>query len=97
MSVGLVLPCSRASPGSMFVSQDVDDLLDELCGCHMVAVLGGSDQVVTHFLLVSFLRCVLSAVRLQRKEGQTHDTFCKCIHRKHMHKCFKGMDFTVHT
>lgn len=80
----------------MFVSQDVDNLLDELRGCHMVAVLGGSDQVVTHFFLVSLFRCVLSAVRLQRKEEQTHDTFCKCIHRKHMHKCFKRMDFTVH-
>ena len=54
----------------MFVSQDVDYLLDELRGCYMVAVLGSSDQVVTHFFLVSLFRCVLSAVGLQRKEEQ---------------------------
>lgn len=38
-----VLPYGRAAPGSMFVSQDVDYLLDELRGCHMVAVLGRTD------------------------------------------------------
>lgn len=56
------LPDGRASPGSVFVRQDVDDLLDELRGRHVVAVLGRSDQVVAHFLLVSLLCRVLSAV-----------------------------------
>lgn len=68
-----VLPYGRASPGSMFVSQDVDYFLDELCGCHVVAVLCCPDQVVTHFLLISLLCCVLSTVRLRRKKKRiTH-------------------------
>jgi len=60
------LPYGRVSPGSVFVGQDVDDLLDELCGCHVVAVLGCADQVVTHFLLISFLCCILSTVGLEK-------------------------------
>lgn len=77
LDTGFVLPYGRASPGSMFVRQDVDYLLDELCGRHMVAVLSCSDQVVTYFLLISLLRCILSAVRLGGKKKQTHYTFCK--------------------
>lgn len=61
-------PFGRAAPGAMFVGQDVDYLLDELCGGHVIAVLGRSDQVVAHFLLVSLLRRVLSTGRLRTKE-----------------------------
>lgn len=69
-TVAFVLPCGRVSPGSVFVSQNVDYLLDELCCCHMVAVLGCTDQVVTHFLLISLLCGVLSTVRLERREKE---------------------------
>lgn len=58
----------------MFVSQDVDYLLDELRGSHMVAVLGSTDQVVAQFLLVSLVCCILSTVGLEKKEGKTHFT-----------------------
>lgn len=53
----------------MFVGEDVDDLLDELGGRHVVSVLGGTDQVVAHFLLVALLGRVLSAVRLEETNG----------------------------
>lgn len=49
----------------MFVRQDVHYLLDELRGRHMVTVLGRSDQVVTHFLLVSLLGSILGTARLR--------------------------------
>lgn len=62
----------------MFVREDVNYLLDELRGRHMVAVLGRTDQVVAHFLLVSLLRGILGAARLRGTEGKkTHYTSCK--------------------
>lgn len=67
---GSVLPCEGASPGAMFVRQDVDDLLDELHGRHMVAVLGCPDQVVAHSLLVPFVRRILRTGGLAWKKKQ---------------------------
>jgi len=55
----------------MFVGQDVHYLLDQLRGGHVVAVLGRSDQVVAHLLLVALLRCVLSAVGLGTREKRS--------------------------
>lgn len=63
----IYLPCGKASPGAMFVCQDVDDLLDELHGRHMVAVLGCPDQVVTHPLLFPLVRRVLGTRGLASK------------------------------
>lgn len=67
-NAGSLLPRGNAAPGAMFVCQDVDDLLDELHGCHMVAVLGCSDQVVTHSLLVSLVCRVLGTCGLALKK-----------------------------
>ena len=53
----------------MLVGEDVDDLLDQLRGGDVVAVLGRTDEVVAHLLLVALLRRVLSAVGL----GVTRD------------------------
>lgn len=61
------LPCGKASPGTMFVCQDVDDLLDELHGRHVVTVLGCPDQVVTHPLLFPLVRRVLGTRGLASK------------------------------
>lgn len=61
----------------MFVGQDVDYLLDELRGRHVVAVLGRSDQVVAHFLLVALIGRVLSTVGLGKRDGNVLHT-----HRK---------------
>lgn len=72
--VGSLLPCGNASPGAMFVRQDVDDLLDELHGRHMVAVLGCPDQVVTHSLLLSLVRRVLGTCGLPWKKER--NTLC---------------------
>ena len=57
-------PGTGVPPGPMLVGEDVDDLLDQLCGGDVVAVLGRPDEVVAHLLLVALLRRVLSAVRL---------------------------------
>lgn len=51
----------------MLVGQDVDDLLDELGGGHVVPVFGRPDQVVAHLLLVPLLRGVLRTVGLWEK------------------------------
>lgn len=67
-----LLPCGGASPGAMFVPQDVDDLLDELHGRHMVAVLGRPDQVVAHSLLGSLVRRVLCTGGLASERKQKH-------------------------
>ena len=40
------------APGTLSVVEDVDDLLPELVGGHMVAVPGGRHQVVTRPLLL---------------------------------------------
>lgn len=37
----------------MLVGEDIEGLLDELTGQDMVPPLGGGDQVITHFLLLS--------------------------------------------
>lgn len=58
----------------MFVCQDVDDLLDELHGRHMVAVLGCPDQVVTHPLLFPLVRRVLGTRGLVSKTEKKHMT-----------------------
>lgn len=54
----------------MFVSQNVDYLLDELCCCHMVTILGRADEMVTHFLLISLLGCILSRVGLEMNKKE---------------------------
>ncbi|GAA6078522.1 uncharacterized, partial [Tachysurus ichikawai] len=59
-----VLPEGGASPGSMFVSQDVDDLLDQLCRSHMITVFGGAYQVIAHLLFFTLICRILSTVRL---------------------------------
>lgn len=69
---GCVLPCGGASPGAVFVRQDVDDLLDELHGRHMVTVFGCPDQVVAHSLLFPFVRRILCTGGLAwKKETKT--------------------------
>lgn len=55
----------------MLVRQDVVYLLDELGGCHVVAVLGRSDQVVAHLLLIPLLSRVLGTVGLGVKDKTT--------------------------
>lgn len=73
----------------MFVCQDVDYLLDELRGRHMVTIFGRSDQVVTHFLLIALLCSVLSTVRLRGERRDvletlhlqmSHSVYCKNVH-----------------
>lgn len=86
---GSFLPCGGASPGAMFVRQDVDDLLDELHGRHMVAVLGCPDQVVAHSLLVPFVRRILRTGRLAWKKEPKHEASGprKCTFRYKPRKC----------
>lgn len=54
----------------MFVGEDVDDLLPQLTGRHVIPMLGGADQVVAHGLFLSFLGSVLAAVRLKEGRGK---------------------------
>lgn len=54
-------------PGSMFVGEDVDDLLFELIGGDAVAVFSSADEVITHLLLLSPVYSVLRAVRLENE------------------------------
>lgn len=50
----------------MLIGQDVEDLLFQLVGGHVVSVFGGADQVVAHLLLLATVGGVLGAVRLPR-------------------------------
>lgn len=49
----------------MLVGQDIEDLLFQLVGSHVVAVFGGADEVVTHFLLLPAVCGVLGTVGLE--------------------------------
>lgn len=49
----------------MLVGQDIEDLLFQLVGSHVISVLGGADEVVAHFLLLSAVCSVLGAVGLE--------------------------------
>lgn len=49
----------------MLIGQDVEDLLFQLVGSHMISVLSGANEVIAHFLLLSPVGGVLGAVRLQ--------------------------------
>lgn len=49
----------------MLIGQDVEDLLFQLVGGHMISVLSGTDEVITHFLLLSPIGGVLGTVGLQ--------------------------------
>lgn len=53
----------------MLIGQDVEDLLFQLVGGHVVSVLGGADEVIAHFLLLSPVGGVLRTVGLQEKMG----------------------------
>ena len=54
----------------MLIGQDVKDFLFQLVGGHMVPVLGGTDQVITHLLLVLPVCGVLGTVRLEEEGGK---------------------------
>lgn len=56
----------------MLVGQDIEDLLFQLVGSHVISVFGGADEVVAHFLLLSAVRGVLGTVGLE--EGGTIKT-----------------------
>lgn len=49
----------------MLVGQDVEDLLLQLIGGHMISVLGRANEVVAHLLFFSPVRSVLGAVGLK--------------------------------
>lgn len=49
----------------MLVGQDIEDLLFQLVGSHMISVFGGADEVVAHFLLLSAVCSVLGTVGLE--------------------------------
>lgn len=53
----------------MLIGQDVEDLLFQLVGSHMISVLRGADEVVAHFLLLPTIGCVLGTVRLEERGG----------------------------
>lgn len=48
----------------MLIGEDVEDLLFELVGSHMVSVFGSADQVITHLLLLPPISSVLGTVGL---------------------------------
>ena len=57
----------------MLVGEDVEDLLFQLVGCHVVPVLGSTDEVVTHLLLLSPVSSILCTLRLRgRKPVRIH-------------------------
>lgn len=64
-----VVPESRAAPSTVFVCEDVYNLLDELGGRDVIPVLGGPDQMIAHLLLITFLSGILSTLRLQKDEN----------------------------
>ena len=45
-------PLRHSAPGPVLVGEDVEDLLLELVGSHVVSVLSRADQVITHLLLL---------------------------------------------
>lgn len=49
----------------MLIGQDVEDLLLQLVGGHVISVLGRTDEVVAHLLFFSPVRSVLGAVGLK--------------------------------
>lgn len=65
-------PLRHGAPGSMLVGENVKDLLLELVGRHMVSVLGGADQVITHLLLFPPIRSILGAVGLHHRDRKKH-------------------------
>lgn len=54
----------------MLIGQDVEDLLFQLVGGHMVSVLGRTDEVIAHFLLLSPVRSILGAVGLEEEQSE---------------------------
>lgn len=53
----------------MLVGQDIEDLLFQLVGSHVIPVFGSADEVIAHFLLLSAVCGVLGTVGLE--EGGT--------------------------
>lgn len=51
----------------MLIGQDVEDLLLELVGGHVISVLGCANEVVAHLLLLPPVRSVLGAVGLREE------------------------------
>ena len=51
----------------MLVGEDVDDFLLQLVGGDVVAVFGGTDEVITHLLLLPPVCGVLGTVRLEQE------------------------------
>lgn len=64
----------------MLIGQDVEDLLFQLVGGHMISVLGGTDEVVAHFLLLPAIRRVLGTVRLEESGRWRYGKTLKSIH-----------------
>lgn len=64
----LSIPLCHGTPCSMFISQDVEDLLFQLIGSHMISVLGSTDQVIAHLLFLSPICRILSTVGLREAE-----------------------------
>ena len=56
----------------MSVGQDVEDLLFELVGGHMISVLGSTDEVITQLLLLLPVRSILVTVGLEEGENIVH-------------------------
>lgn len=82
----LCSPLGHCPPGSMLIGQDVEDLLFQLVGSHMISVFGGADQVVAHLLLFPAVCGVLGTVGLE--EGGTSQSrawiwelYRPCSHR----------------
>lgn len=61
----------------MLVGENVKDLLLELIGRHVVSVLGGADQVITHLLLFPSVCGVLGAVGLEVRDRDTDTDMIK--------------------
>lgn len=57
-------PLRHRPPGSVLIGQDVEDLLLQLVGGHVISVLGRANEVVAHLLLLSPVGSVLGAVGL---------------------------------
>lgn len=49
----------------MLVGQDIEDLLFQLVGSHVISVFGSADEVVAHFLLLPAVCGVLGTVGLE--------------------------------
>lgn len=58
-------PLRHRPPRSVLIGQNVEDLLLQLVGGHVISVLGCANEVVAHLLLLPPVRSVLGAVGLR--------------------------------